>query len=249
MSLQMLKSSSKSLGARVVCVLFTALTVWGQLTTEGEQSPHIQQPASSSGHQVVVLLDLNPHQKKVLPVELALAEGIVQNLDQPENTFSVITFGSQAATLLKASITADEAIAAIRGVAVEKPREKYFSGQFYDALSLAISQFNDDTRSRSLLVISEGNDYFPHKTFKETVAKAQQLQVTCDAAMVADHSFYGTKAIQKYGFNLRRFVGKTHGQYIEVGEKQKKVPDSVERLSEGILNQSPDERTIRQKVR
>ncbi len=237
MLLQMLKRTWKSVGTRIVCVLFTALAVWAQSPFGCEQSSHIQQPASSSGHQVVVLLDLNPHQTKVLPVELALAEGIIQNLDQPENAFSVITFGSQAPTLLNPRVTAHEAIAAIRGVAIEKTREKYFSVQFYDALSLAISQFTDDTRSRSLLVISEGNDYFPRKTFKETVAKAQQLQAACDVAMVADHSFYGTKGIQRYGFELRRFARKTHGQYIEVGGQQEKVPRSVERLSESILNQ------------
>jgi hypothetical protein len=237
MSLQMTRRAWKSVGTRIVGVLLTALAVRAQSPLGGERWPHIQQPASLSGHQVVVLLDVNPHQTKVLPVELALAEGIIHNLDQPENAFSVITFGSQAPTLLKLRVTAHEAIAAIRGVAMEKTPEKYFSVQFYDALSLAISQFTDDTRSRSILVISEGNDYFPRKTFKETVAKAQQLQADCDVAMVADHSFYGTKGIQRYGFELRRFARKTHGQYIEVGGQLKKVPRSVERLSEGLLNQ------------
>jgi hypothetical protein len=235
----MLKRASKSVGTRIVCVLFMALAVWGQSPLAGEQSPPIQQPASSSGHQVVMLLDISPHQKKVLPVELALAEGIIQKLDQAGNAFSVITFGSQAPRLLKDRITADEAIAAIRGVVIEKTLEKYFSVQFYDALSLAISQFTDDTRSKSLLVISEGNDYFPRKTFNETVAKAQQLQAACDVAMVADHSFYGTKGIQRFGFDLRRFAGKTHGQYIEVGGKEKNIARSVERLSEGILSRRP----------
>ena len=132
---------------------------------------------------------------------------------------------------------ADEAIAMIRDVTLEQTREKYFSVHFYDALSLAISQFTDNTRSKSLLVISEGNDYFPRKTFKETVARAQQLQAACDVAMVADHTLYGTKGIQRYGFHLRRLAGKTHGQYIEVGAKQKRVARSVERLSDAILNQ------------
>ena len=100
-------------------------------------------------------------------------------------------------------------------------------------------QFTDNTRSNSLLVISEGNDYFPRKTFKETVARAQQVQAACDVAMVADHTFYDTKGIQRYGFELRRLAGKTHGQYIEVGGKQEKVARSAERLSEGILSRAP----------
>jgi len=236
MSPQTLKKARQS-GTGIVCVFFIALAAWGQSSLVDQKSLHIQQPASSPGLQVVVLLDINPHQKKVLPVELALAEGIIQKLDQSENTFSVITFGSQTPTLLKLGVTAVEAIAAIRGVAVEETKEKYFSIRFYDALSLAIVQFTDDSRSKSLVIISEGNDYFPHKAFKSTVARAQQLQVACNVAMVADHSFYGTKGIQRYGFDLRRLAAKTHGQYVEVEEKQKKVPRSVDRLSESILNQ------------
>ena len=219
----------------VGCVFWAATAVWGQLQLAGEKSSAKQQDPSS-GHQVVVLLDINPHQKKVLPVELALADGVIQRLDQPQNAFSVITFGSQTPTVLKSHATAAEAIAALQGVALEKTKDKYFSIHFYDALSLAIGQFIDDTRLQSLLVISEGNDYFPHKTFKETVALAQRLQSPCDVVMVADHTFYGTKGIQRYGFDLRRLAGKTHGQYIEVGSGSRKAPLSVERLSEGILS-------------
>jgi hypothetical protein len=222
--------------------MFSAVIVPGHAQLVEEKSPTLQHP-SLSAHQLVVLLDINPHQKKVLPVELALAKGIIERIDQPGNTFSVITFGSQEPTLLNSRVTADDAIAAIRDVVLEQTREKYFSVHFFAALSLAMSQVTDDPSSKSLLVISEGNDYFPHKTFKETVARTQHLQVACDVAMVADHSFYGTKAIQHYGFNLRGLAGKTHGQYIEVGDKQKKVPHSIERLSEGILSRRKNQRT------
>lgn len=190
-----------------------------------------------SGHQLVVLLDTNPHQKEVLRMELALAEGVIERLGQPGNVFSIITFGSQPPALLKSRVQADEAIAAIRNVTLEQTKEKYFSVHLYDALNLAFSQFTNDPRPKSILVISEGNDYFPGKTFKQTVFQARQLQVTFDIALVADHAFYGTKGIQRYGFDLRRLVGKTHGRYVEVGGGQKKVPHSVDRLSESILGQ------------
>ena len=234
MLLQVLKKAFKS-GVPAVASLFLAvLSVWAQSAVIGDESSLRQQQVSSSGHQVVVLLDTNPHQKNVLAVELALTEGIIQRLDQPGNMFSVITFGSHPPTLLKPGVIADEAIAAIRDVTLERTREKYFSIHFYDALNLAMSEFSEDARSKSILVISEGNDYFPRKTFKQTVARAQRLQAACDVAMVADHTFYGTRGIPRYGFNLRALAGKTHGQYIEVGGKQKKVPRSAERLSEGI---------------
>jgi len=236
MSLQVLKKAFKSGVPAVVSLFLALLSVWAQSAVIGDESSLRQQQVSSSGHQMIVLLDTNPHQRNVLAVELALTEGIIQRLDQPGNTFSVITFGSHPPRLLKPGVIADEAIAAIRDVTLEQTREKYFSIHFYDALNLAMSDFSEDARSKSILVISEGNDYFPRKTFKQTVARAQRLQVACDVAMVADHTFYGTRGTPKYGFNLRALAGKTHGQYIEVGGKQKKVPRSVERLSEGILS-------------
>jgi hypothetical protein len=107
-------------------------------------------------------------------------------------------------------------------------------------VELAIRHFEDDGRSKTLLIISEGNDYFPHKTFKETVTKARLLGIACDIAMVADHSFYGTKSIQYYGYHVRDLAGKTNGHYIEVGSKQKNVARSVEKLSEGILSRAPN---------
>ena len=121
-------------GPAVVSLFWAVLLVWAQSAVIGNESTLRQQQVSSSGHQVVVLLDTNPHQKNVLAVELALTEGIIQRVDQPGNTFSVITFGSHPPTLLTPGVIADEAIAAILDVTLEQTREKYFSIHFYDAL-------------------------------------------------------------------------------------------------------------------
>ena len=86
----------------------------------------------------------------MLPVELTLADGVIQKLSQPGNTFSVITFGSKSPTLLKSCVRANETIAAIRDVILEQTRERYFSVHLYDALNLGFSQFPDDVRPKSL---------------------------------------------------------------------------------------------------
>jgi von Willebrand factor type A domain len=189
------------------------------------------------GHNVVLLLDRNPHQKKVLALEIALAEGIVAKLEQPENVFTVITFGTEAPSLLKSAASAGDVNAAIQDVTVEQTTKKYLSVHFYDALNLAMNQFTGDPGSKSLLVISEGSDYFPHKTFNETVSRARQLQISCYAVMVANHTFYHTKGMQTFGFDLRRLAGKTRGRYIEVGDSQKKTAPVVEHISRAIRSQ------------
>jgi len=139
--------------------------------------------------------------------------------------------------LLKSEVSAGEAISALQQVKVERRATDNLSNHLRDGLNLAFDQFTDGSRSKSILIISQGQDYFPGKTFKQTLLRAQQLQVVFHVAMAASHTFYGTKGIQHYGFDLRILPGKTHGRYIEVGSRQKKVLAAVDRLSEGILSQ------------
>jgi len=206
MSLQMLKHASKSVGPTVVSVFFAALTLWDNHRWWREIISHAGTslfigPSSGRG------VGYKSHQEKVLPVELALAEESFKATSGREYVLGDHIWLPNAHAA-QAWRYADEAIAMIRDVTLEPTRERYFSVHFYDALSLAISQFTDNTRSKSLLVISEGNDYFPRKTFKETVARAQQLQAACDVAMVADHTLYGTKGIQHMGFICGDWRGK-----------------------------------------
>jgi len=224
------------LAGPAIVFLLSALTLCAHLPLRGDSEPQNSLRTSSSGQHLAVLLDINPNQKKVLPVERALAEGFIQKLDQPGNAFSVVTFGSESPTLLKSGVQANEAVAAIRDIGLGQQSDEYLSVQLYDALNLAFGQFTADAGPNSLLIITEGNDG-RGKMFKRAVTQARQLKVICNVALVADHPFYGSKAIQRYGFYLRELAGKTHGRYVEVGDGQKKVPRSIDRLSEGILGQ------------
>jgi hypothetical protein len=205
------------------------------LQAEGarQESP---QP-SSPDHQIVLLLDVNPDQKNVLTIEKTLAEGVIKKLGESRSVFSIIAFGSQAPTLLRSRVQADDAVAALQRVSLEQPSEGYLSVELYKALDFALDQFTDDRRLKSLLVITEGNDYPRGETIKHVVSRALQLQVTFSVAMVAEHTFYGSKSIQRYGFYLRRLAGKTGGRYVEVGSGQKKVSDSIGHLSDRMLRE------------
>jgi hypothetical protein len=220
-------------------LLSTLLTVFTGFTLQGEGAPQEGQHPILPRRQIVVLLDVNPNQKNVLPIEQTLAEGVVKKLGQPGNVFSVILFGTESPTALKSKVPADEAIATLRDVGLGRSVQQYLSVQFYAALSRAFDEFTDDTSPKSLLIITEGNDYPHSKAFNHAVARARQLQVTCNVAMVAEHTFYGSKSIQRYGSYLRRLAGTTHGRYVEVGRGQKRVSSSIGRLSDAMLSESP----------
>jgi len=91
--------------------VFFVASALSQSASSGLEPSSMHDQISSSGHQVVERVDIKPHQKNVLAVELALAEGIIQKLNQPQNVFSGITFGVQTPNLLRQSVAADEAIA------------------------------------------------------------------------------------------------------------------------------------------
>jgi hypothetical protein len=191
-----------------------------------------------------VLVDTNSHQRNALGVELRLAEGVIENVGAEGGLFSVITFGAQPPVLVKSSVHADEAIAAIRGISIgaDTPSSDSPSVGLYTALNIAFDEFGNHSRSRTLLVVTEGNDSPRGRAFQQTLSRAQRLRVACNVAMVADNAFYGSKAIQTYGFYLRKLAGKTHGRYLEVGGRQEKVSRSVEQLSRSVLEQDASDR-------
>lgn len=203
------------------------------LRAAGAQPDHPK--ATSPDHQIVLLFDVNPDQKNVLSIEKTLAEGVVKKLGESRSVFSIIAFGAQAPTLLRSRVQADEAVAALQKVSLEQPNKGYLSVELYKALDFGLDQFTDDRRLKSLLVITEGNDYPRGETIKHVVSRALLLQVNCSVAMVAEHTFYGSKSIQTYGFYLRKLAGKTGGRYVEVGSGQKKVSGSIGHLSDGML--------------
>jgi hypothetical protein len=237
--------SSKTWSTRlaIVClgpILASAST--DSLLLPSKAQDENQQPSSL---QAVIVLDINPNQRKVFALESALATGILDHLAQRDAAVSLVTFGSQDPVLQIANARPSDAIDAIKSVNLEQSRERYFSIHMYETMDLALSQFKDDSRPKSLLIIAEGREDFGRKQFKQIVSRAHQLRVSCYVALVASHSLRGSKSILMYGFYLSDLARKTHGRCIEVGDRQKKLPRFVEQFSTDILNHSQTYQTGR----
>lgn len=245
-----MSTKQKFLSLRIlslIVLLSFSLGASGQNSSpQDENTPQTEQHVPLPSLDLVVLVDIHPHQNKVLPVELSIAEEVLHKVEQPGNTFSLIVFGSQAPVLVKSTVPASDAISAIRNVTLEQTEEENFTVHLSSALNLALGQFKGDTGPKSLLVISEGNDDFTDKIFKQTVARARQIGVACHVVLVADHPLRGSKSIQIYGFNLRRLAGKTHGRYVEVLDQQKNLLRYARTLSDGILGQEQNRPKVQQ---
>jgi hypothetical protein len=237
--------SSKTLLTRLAsfCLVPILANVSADSQLLSNNSPEENQPPSSL--QVVILLDTNPNQRKVFSLESGLATGVLDRLDHRDAAVSLITFGSGNPVLRTANAKPGEAIDAIKSVNLEQSGERYFSIHLYKALDLALDQFTDDARPKSLFIIAEGREDFGGKAFKQIISKARQLRVNCYVALVASHSLPGSKSILIYGFYLSDFARKTHGRCIEVGDRKKKLPRFVEQFSTDILDQSQNQRKER----
>jgi hypothetical protein len=224
-----------------ICALLILLTVCAHSPLLANNAPQENQQPSSS-RQIVVLLDINPNQRKVFSLESDLAMGVLDHLNQTDDAVSLITFGSETPVLRIVNAKPSDAIDAIKKVSLEQPGKQYFAVHLYKAIDLALNQFTDDARPKSLLIIAEGREDFGGKTFKQILSRARQLRVNCHVALVASHSLRGSKSILIYGFYLSDFARKTHGRCIEVGDRRKKLPRFVEQFSADILNQGQNQR-------
>lgn len=228
------KRAAVSFCATLALALLTTLRVPSNAAI---QTPsHGQLQDRNATDQVAILIDTNPDQKNVMGLELSLAERVVRGLSRQGNRFSVISFGSEPPISLVDSAAPEDALTAIRNVKVDPPAHEYFSVHLYDALDLAVRNLAGNGTPRSVIVISEGDDLARGATFRSTLSLLQKQQVRCFVVLAADHSLYGSKGIQRYGFSLRKLARRTHGVYIEVGNNQNKLPLVVKRLSDRVGN-------------
>jgi hypothetical protein len=79
---------NKRSGVLGASCLAIALVLCAPASTLGQSSPKTDQGSPSERHHLVLLLDTNPDQKKVFDVELTIAEGVMEKLNEPENPVS-----------------------------------------------------------------------------------------------------------------------------------------------------------------
>lgn len=86
--------SSKTLLTRLASFCLVPILASGSADLQplSNNSPEESQPPASL--QVVILLDINPNQRKVFSLESGLATGVLNHLDQRDATVSLITFGN-----------------------------------------------------------------------------------------------------------------------------------------------------------
>lgn len=229
------QTSSKTLLMRlaIVCVvsILAGSLCLAQNAPQGNLLP--------SSREVVILMDINPNQRKVFSLESSLATGVLDHLDQQSAAVSLITFGSMQPAVGCSNAKPGRVIDEIKNVHLEQPGAQYFPIHVYRAIDLALDQFSADARPKSLFILAEGRENFGGKAFKRLATRARQIGVNCYVALVASHSLRGSKSVLIYGFYLSDLARATHGRCIEVGDRQKKLSQFVDRFSKDILEQSP----------
>jgi hypothetical protein len=123
-----------------------------------------------------------------------------------------------------------------------------------DALKAALLKLGgrNDSDSKALIVIGEGNDLGSTTKYSQIKKLAKSNHVQCFALLVASHDLIGGR-VRHFGFDLYDLAGATKGNAYDVGACRKRldkaVKDMLKRIHESRkLSSAPgDNQSVRNK--
>lgn len=176
---------------------------------------------------IAIVIDAGPDQAKVLQKEKDLAIALINELAGVGTSFTIVSAGTSSKTEARelAQSVAIEQIREITGDSGEKRNVAV-----YDAIGSAIRQISGEAGLRVVIFIGEGNDGGSRMRHVELRGLAESSQIAFLAALVADHSLRGTKAILRYRWNLRELASDTAGIFPE----NQSTPKAARQLTESI---------------
>ena len=176
---------------------------------------------------IAFVIDMGPDQVKVMDREKALASSLIARFSDSTTDFIVVRAGNRPQ--LMATGSAQAATDAIKTMTPETGKKSEIP--IYDAMMVATNELSGHPGIRVLVVIAEGNDSGSTASYRQVRATAEAHHIAGMTALVTHHSTRGTKAILRYGWELRELAGDTAGLFIE---NDKHTDRAVDRLQRGI---------------
>jgi len=176
---------------------------------------------------VAIVLETEPDQAKVLSKEKDLAIALINEMADSGTSFTIASAGISPKIH---TATPDRSVATelVRGTTGNLAPNANVT--IYDAIGSAIRAISFSPGIRVVIFIGEGNDGGSRLRYSELRSLAESNQIAFYAALVADHSLRGTKAILRYGWNLRELASDAAGIFLENPE----TPKATRRLSENV---------------
>jgi VWFA-related protein len=199
-----------------------------QVTERGKPLTVSSGPKHISSLRVALLFDSNYHQREVFPVERATAAEMLRELETRDSMATVITFG--AAIYSSGDLTNDWTTlkAFVESAQIETVRRND-NVLLYDSMKRAIQSLGDESASKAIIILAEGNDYGSSISWEKLARLAARHHVACYAALFADHSFYG-REIRHYGYRLVELAPGTGGRLWEIGANSNRAHQAAQQI-------------------
>ncbi len=209
-----------------------------EVMEHGKRLQLVVGPRREAPTQIALLLDSNFNQRKVLSLEQQTATELIISAFEKENAQGFVTsYGAEIHS--SGELTDDwQTLKAFVGslqVETDKHNETIL---LYDAIKRALDRLARGPGTKAVVIFAEGNDHGSSIGWKSLAQQAQRAHVACYVVLVADHSFYGTKAVRHYGWGLVELAPKTGGSLREVGDNHRKAQETLQNLTNALRSQS-----------
>jgi len=201
-----------------------------QVTEHGRKLQVVDGPKSAGPKQIALLIDSNFHQRKVLQLEQQTAVEMLSEFEKEKAQALVMSYGAEIHS--SGELTDDfrglKNFTSSLRVETDKRNETVL---LYDTMKRAIEKLSDGPGTKAIVIFAEGNDNGSSIGWKDVTRLAHRSHIACYVVLFADHSFYGTKAIRRYGWHLVFDVApKTGGRLWEVGDNSRKAHQAAQQL-------------------
>lgn len=197
-----------------------------EVTEHGEKLQILSGPTIARPAQIAFVVDSNFHQKQVLQLEKETLEGLLSYFKKERAHALVMNYGTDIHTSGALTEDLDSLRAFTRSIHADTDKRNE-TILLFDALKEAIDAVREASGNKAIVVFAEGNGY-GNSVRQQTLAfLAQKDHIACYVVLFADHSFYGTKAIRRYGWDLVDLAPKTGGKFWEAGSDARKTEKIV----------------------
>jgi hypothetical protein len=207
-----------------------------EVIEHGEKLQVVDGPQNVGPTQVAVLIDSNFHQRKVLGLEQQTAAEMLSEFERRKAQALVMSYGAeiQSSGKLTDEWPALKEFTGSLRVETDKHNETIL---LFDALKRAMEALGDGPGTKAVVVFAEGNDNGSSIGWKNVARLAQQDHIACYVVLFADHTFYGTKAIRHYGWDLVELAPKAGGGLWEAGDSPREAHKDAQQIKAALDTQ------------
>jgi len=182
-----------------------------------------------------VLIDASPHQKKVIEFEREVVSSIAERFDGLAAESFVISYAGKVNLLQDWSPLETGLEKASTQTDLEVEDGKNGRTLLNDALKAALLKLGarNDSDSKALIVIGEGNDLGSTAKYSQIKKLAKSSHVQCFALLVASHDLIGGR-VRHFGFDLYDLADATKGHAYDVYTSRKHSDKAVKDILKRI---------------